>query len=98
MSQEIYRFDIWHNWHLGAGRYFVSSALVILIPVFEGSSVPEKLRHMTQLWLKYCRERRTKPYLMKITKQTLNCDGPNEWPEGGWQKADTTRLLCEPWP
>ena len=70
---------------------------MILIPVFDGSSVPEKLGHMTRLWREYCHERGVKPILLKITKQTLNCDGPLDWPEGGWQKGDTTRLLSEPW-
>ena len=28
--EKLYRPDIWHNWHLGHGRYFLSSAFIIL--------------------------------------------------------------------
>ena len=92
--EHLYRGDIWRNWHLGAGRYFLSSAMVIMVPQFEGSSVPDKFWSLTAAWREYFTLRQVKPILMKITKQTLNADGPLEWPEGGWQKADTTRLLA----
>ena len=88
--------DIWHNWHLGLGRYFLSSSLIVLAPLFEGDSIPARFQSMTAAWRAYCRSRKKRPLLRKITRDTLNYHGPLDWPEGGWQKADTTTLLCEP--
>ncbi len=56
-----FRPDIFHNWHLGAGRYFVSSSLVILM-VFEDAGgqtgVDARLAAMTERWVQYCKDRK----------------------------------------
>ena len=39
------------------------------------------------------RARKCQPILQRITKETVNY-GPLDWPDGGWQKAETTTLLC----
>lgn len=56
----ILRPDVFHNWHLGAGRYFVASSLVILQQfaiLFPGTSVESRFSSMTALWLAYCKGR-----------------------------------------
>ena len=92
----IYRPDFWHNFHLGHGRYFLASVMVVLMPLFAGTSVAARFDHMTQCWRSYCTGRRRRPLLSKISMQAVNY-GPLDWPEGGWQKAETTTLLCAPW-
>lgn len=96
LPNHMYKPDIWHNWHLGLGRYFLSSSLIVLAPLFEGDSIPARFQSMTAAWRAYSRSRKKRPLLRKITRDTLNYHGPLDWPEGGWQKADTTTLLCEP--
>lgn len=90
---QFYRADIWRSWHLGLGRYFLSSAIVLLMPLFPGTSVPTKFEGITRKWRAYCKFRKRKPILIRIKMDTVNY-GPLEWPDGGWQKADTTTLLC----
>ena len=92
----IYRPDFWHNFHLGHGRYFLASVIVVLMPLFAGTSVTTRFDHMTQCWERFCSARRRRPILQKISMQTVNY-GPLDWPEGGWQKAETSTLLCVPW-
>ena len=92
----LYRPDVWHNFHLGHGRYMLASMMVVLMPLFAGTSVTARFDDMTQYWKAFCRSRRRRPLLTKISAQILNY-GPLDWPEGGWQKAETTTLLCEPW-
>lgn len=94
--EQLYRPDIWHNYHLGLGRYFVSSSLIVMLPMWPGSSVPHKLEAMTISWKAYCRMKRKKPILQKFTRELLGFQGPLDWPEGNWQKAATTTLLHEP--
>ena len=38
-----------------------------------------------------------RPYLSKLSKETLGCKTSLDWPEGGWQKGATTTLLMVPW-
>ena len=94
--ERLYRPDIWHNYHLGLGRYFVGSSLVVMLPIWPGSSVPYKLEAMTISWKAYCRMMKKKPILQKFTREILGFQGPLDWPEGNWQKAATTTLLHEP--
>ena len=93
---QFYRPDMWHAWHLGAGRYFLSSAIVLLMPLYPGSNVPDKFDAMTARWRQYCQDRKRRPILQRISSATVNY-GPLDWPEGNWQKADTTTLLCDSW-
>ena len=40
-------------------------------------------------------QRKQKPSLLKITKETCGWLGPSDMPEGCWQKGSTTTMLCE---
>lgn len=53
-----FRPDIFHNWHLGAGRYFLASTLVALQKFEEGGGVDARMEMLTQKWLSFCRSRR----------------------------------------
>ena len=90
---QFFRVDIWHSWHLGLGRYFLSSALVLLVSLYPGNNIPDKFEEMSTKWRSYCRSRKRQPILQRITREIVNY-GPLDWPDGGWQKAETTTLLC----
>ena len=40
--------------------------------------------------------RSIKPYLPKISRETVAWLGPSDWPDGCWQKGSTTTDLCAP--
>lgn len=55
------RPDIFHNWHLGAARYFVASSLVVLQKfdcLFPGGGVEARFSSMTSEWLQYCKNKK----------------------------------------
>lgn len=54
----LWRTDLFHNFHLGHGRYFLASALVCLQQHQVGSGVDARFQVLTQLWLAWCRARR----------------------------------------
>jgi hypothetical protein len=95
--ERLYKADIWHNWHLGHGRYFLSSAMFVVSTLWPGTSVPDRFAGMTVSWRAYCRRRKVKPVLSKITKETCGYISFLDWPEGGWQKGSTTTLLSDSW-
>lgn len=57
-----FRPDLFHGWHLGAGRYFVASCLVVLMSFEEApngqTGVDARLAAMTQRWIQYCKDRK----------------------------------------
>ena len=72
---------------------FLSSAMVVISTLWPGTSVPERFAGMTVSWRAYCRRRRVKPVLSKITKETCGYVSFLDWPEGGWQKGSTTTAV-----
>lgn len=54
----LFRPDVFHNFHLGHGRYFVSSSLVLLQTHEAGGSVDARFAVLTSKWLAYCRKRK----------------------------------------
>ena len=49
-----FRPDLWHNFHLGQGRYWLSLAFVVLLPLFGDGGVEVRFQRMTASWLQYC--------------------------------------------
>ena len=49
-----FRPDLWHNFHLGQGRYWLSSAFVVLLPLFGDGGVEVRFQRMTASWREYC--------------------------------------------
>ena len=93
----LYRFDIWHNWHLGLGRYFLASSLICMLGLFHGTSVDTRFHAMTSSWRSFCRRVRQRPILTRFSREVFSYFGNLDWPEGGWQKASTTTLLMVAW-
>ena len=57
----LLRPDIFHNWHLGAGKYFISSSLVVLQQfelLFPGGGVDARFAAMTSRWRDFCRSKK----------------------------------------
>lgn len=53
-----FRPDVFHGWHLGAGRYFLASTLVVLQRFEPGGGVDARMESLTRKWLAFCRARR----------------------------------------
>lgn len=54
----LWRPDIFHNLHLGHGKYFVSSALVVLQQFQPAGGVEARFQLLTEQWLAFCRQRK----------------------------------------
>lgn len=51
-----FRPDVFHNFHLGHGKYFLSSSLVLLQAHMEGSSVENRFAELDREWKSYCKD------------------------------------------
>ena len=90
----LYKFDIWHTVHLGLGRSFLASAIVLCmsLPVFAASSIDRRFGRMTESYLHFCRQRRMQPHVRKIHRD-LVCYGDPAGVNGYWTKGDLTTAL-----
>ena len=68
-----FRPDIFHNFHLGHGRYFISSSLVILQEFEEGGGVDSRFEALTAKWRAFCKARKAREFI--LFENLLNCFG-----------------------
>ena len=52
----FHKIDLFHTVTLGVGKSYVSSCLTILQELMPGTSVEERLRELSSLFLEYCRD------------------------------------------
>ena len=91
---DFFTYDLFHAWHIGDGKAFLGTALILLSmsSIFAGS-VETRFRAMTQKFHAWCKKHRYRPRMRKFSRQNLNWATSASYPTGGWSKGHTTRLL-----
>ena len=51
---QLFRYDLFHNVHLGVGKAFASSAVCMLLELFEGYSIGDAFGKITEDFQSYC--------------------------------------------
>eukprot|EP00438_Fugacium_kawagutii_P015138 Skav220607 [mRNA] locus=scaffold507:143470:153073:+ [translate_table: standard] len=85
--------DVFHGFHLGAGKVFCSSCLVLLAELFPGTSVDIRFENMQDAFFQWCRLKKQRPYISKLTKETVKWIQSTDFPGGAWSKGSTTLCL-----
>lgn len=93
--EDIYRFDIWHGYHLGVGKSFISSTLAVLSDHFPGRSVDERFDALSAEYLRWCKANGETAYLAYIAKETILWPSRSEVPSAIWSKGAATTVLCK---
>eukprot|EP00439_Symbiodinium_sp_Y106_P012257 s406_g1.t2 len=91
----LFRLDILHVYHLGVGRDFVASSLVVLLDLYEASSVPEGLDLMTADLRRFLSQNRRQLHFKIISRDLLGFKKESVFPVGHWSKASDTPILME---
>ena len=93
----FFAVDIWHSIHLGVGKSFISSSLVLALDLFPGGvggGVDAKFVELTGHYLSWCKQKHTSPFLTKVTRDTITWKKQSAEPAGAWNKGQLTTLLC----
>ena len=95
-GERFFKFDIFHNWHLGAGKYFLSSSIVHVAQyVEEGASLDSRLEKLTCDFNRFCKEKKMVPYYKNLTQEMFGVKKNQQaTPSGGWPKGDQTTLFA----
>lgn len=88
--QRFYKFDLWHCWHLGAGKHWCGCGLLLICQVVPGSNADLRFAYVSQKYLEFCKNRRLTSFITKIDQHTCNAAGG----EGSWNKAAVTSNMC----
>ena len=91
----LWSFDVFHCWHLGVGKYFLSSFIAILSELQPESSVDDRFEILSQLFLDFCLAHKKQPHVSKISKELIGWGTTTTFPTGGWHKGALTTVLME---
>ena len=95
-GERFFKFDLFHNWHLGGGKYFVSSAVVHIAQYIEtGPSLASRFEKLTHDFNAFCKKRKMTPYHRNLTQEMFGVKkNQQDCPTGGWPKGDQTTMLA----
>ena len=82
-------FDLFHCWHLGVGRNFSGSALVLLSDLHDGN-VDERFEQVTIQYKDWCKRTSHSPIISRIHKDNIQWSSTTEFPTGTWFKGGIT--------
>ncbi|CAK9002243.1 unnamed protein product [Durusdinium trenchii] len=81
--EKFFRFDLFHNLHLGVGKNFVSSAVCIILEMFQGLTLPQAFERLTADFRAYCQRNHEAPYHKTLQGSLFGVQGSfQETPEG----------------
>ena len=93
-EEGLFAFDTFHAWHLGVGKSFTGSCLVLLSQHCEGSNVEARFQGLEQHFFHWCETHQESPSLIRLTRETVQWSSTSDFPQGGWFKGSATTVLC----
>lgn len=95
-GERFWQFDLFHNFHLGAGKYFVSSAMVHIVQtIFPQPNIDARFDALTRDFQRFCKQNKLHPYYKNLTKQMFGVQlNHKACPSGNWPKGDQTTLMA----
>ncbi|CAE7598711.1 unnamed protein product [Symbiodinium sp. CCMP2592] len=92
----FYRADLWHCFHLGCGKSFAASAVVVLLEALESlKNVDDRLNFMSRDFQAFCKRTKSYSYATSVTKDFLGWKNHKDMPQGHWHKGFITTVLLE---
>ena len=92
----FYRADLWHCFHLGAGKSFAASAVVVVLEGLKTpKSVDDRLNFLSTDFQAFCKRTKSYSYATTLTRDFLGWKHHKDMPQGHWHKGFITTVLLE---
>ena len=88
-------FDIFHCYHLGLGKTFLGAVLALISEKMDGGNIDERMGNLTDLYLQFCEDHHITPYILVISKDTIQWPDKGSFPNGNWSKGHVTTTLTK---
>ena len=85
--------DIFHTWHLGCGKQFLASCLVLLSETYAGRNIPARFESMSKDLFRWCKLNHEQPYIRKLSRDTVGWPSSADFPSATWSKGSTTTCV-----
>lgn len=92
--ENFFCFDLFHAWHLGAGKTFLASCLAVLAisSAYQGS-VESRLEKLNAEYIQWKKATGFTCQLRRINRAKLGWSATTVFPAGTWSKGSTTTCL-----
>ena len=84
--QRFFKYDLWHCWHLGAGKHWCGCGLLLMSQVVPGNNADLRFAYISQKYQEFCRRQKLTSFITRIDQHTCSATGG----EGSWNKAAVT--------
>ena len=91
----FFKLDLLHVYHLGIGRDFAASSLVVALNLIYQGAIPDRLASMNRHLKQYLKESRKQVHFKLLTRDLLGYNSERSFPAGHWNKAFDTPVLIE---
>lgn len=88
----FHKYDLWHCFHLGAGKHFLGSGLMLLQVVVPGPNIDQRFATISAAYAEFCRRNGITRIIGKIDQYLCGFTLPE--PQGTWSKAAVTSNIC----
>ena len=92
---DLWKFDMFHTFHIGCGKHFLGSVLALLSEMQDASNVDERFEMLTTEYVQWCAVGKRNKHIKKISKELINWPKTTVYPVGSWHKGDLTTSLME---
>lgn len=90
-EQRFHRIDIWHTFHMGFGKNWISCCVARIQYLTLGTSVDKRVEILNQDFQDYCTANKKTKYISKLEPSTFGLKFAE--PSGSWNKAHVTATL-----
>ena len=94
-APSFFRLDIMHLLHLGFGRDFCGSSLVLLLDLYNADSIPVALDRQTADLARFVQESRRQIHFKRLSRDMLGYKNEHSFPSAHWSKALDTPVMME---
>ena len=88
-------FDLFHNWHLGGGKYFISSSIVHIVNhLGTAGNIDARFAALDAEFKAFFKREGLTPHQKNLTKELFGLQkGQQVCPSGTWSKGDQTTVI-----
>ena len=87
-----FRADLWHCVHLGIGKSFISSAIILSLPVVPRSNNEDRFKWLTAHYKRWCKANHVTAFVARLTEYLVSLRDPSGT-VGQWSKGSLTTQL-----
>lgn len=94
-ESSYFTYDLFHAFHLGTGKVFCASVLVMISMQMTAGTVDQRFVELTRLYLDFCDRVHSSPYILSLTKEGLGWPDTKTYPNAQWSKGHITTLVLK---